>query len=215
MKKLLYLNVADLPYLSGTLPPCLGDLPTLGLLRIVQTGIQGEIPWSRWMPLFVDQGSVVNSRGLVLHIESNPNLFGRATPEEFPLMENGTNGTRANNTIMQFGCQISKLKIISQPDLSGNLSSTIARCTISQLIITDVSLTGDLPLEICEICSLEHLEITGTNLSQKSIDAFNSQCNISQHIDLCWVMRKEKELPYGNETGEYKWLVSYHVNSTY
>ena len=32
-----------------------------------------------------------------------------------------------------------------------------------------------------------------------------------QHIDLC--ISKEKELPNGNETGEYNWLVSYHVNS--
>ena len=194
MKSLISLVLKDLPYLNGTLPTCLGDISTLGSIAIEQTGIQGEIPWSRWIRLFVDRGNINDSwgRGLGFSLVGNLGLYGRALPEEFPLMD----------------CQIDHLMIESQPDLSGNLSSTIARCSIKRLVITDVSLTGDLPLEICEICSLKRLIITRTNLSKKSIDTFNSKCSKTQHIDLCISKRKGKELPYGNESKKYKWHVS-------
>ena len=192
MKSLASLHLEDLPYLNGTLPACLGNISRLGSITIEQTGLQGEIPWSRWMPLFKDQGSILNSLGLRFSLKGNLGLYGRALPEEFPLMD----------------CQIDYLMIESQPDLSGNLSSTIARCSIKRLVITDVSLTGDLPLEICEICSLKRLKITGTNLSKKSIDTFKSKCSKTQHIDLCISKGKGKELPYGNEPKKYNWQVS-------
>lgn len=196
MKSLNSLVLKDLPYLNGTLPTCLGDISTLGSIKIEQTGIQGEIPWSRWIRLFVDRGNINIAtswgHGFNFFLSGNLGLYGRALPEEFPLMD----------------CQIDYLMIESQPDLSGNLSSTIARCSIKRLVITDVSLTGDLPLEICEICSLKRLIITGTNLSKKSIDTFKSKCSKTQHIDLCISKGKGKELPYGNEPKKYNWQVS-------
>merc|ERR1711865_1175368 len=85
MKSLNYLHLKDLPYLNGTLPACLGNISGLGSITIEHTGIQGEIPWSRWMPLFEDRGNVVNSRGLRFSLLGNLGLYGRALPEEFPL----------------------------------------------------------------------------------------------------------------------------------
>jgi len=190
IKNLLYLHLKDLPFLNGTLPKCLGNLTGLGALWIANTALEGEIPWSEWMPLFGEQGNIINT-GLQFYIENNPGLFGRATPEEFPLV-----------------CNVQKFEIINQLGLSGNLSSTISRCRMKMLDITDVSLTGDLPLEICEICTLEDLIISGTNLSQTSIDAFNSQCNITQHIDLCISKNKTKDLPEGRKFLKYTWEVS-------
>ena len=191
MKSLNYLHLKDLPYLNGTLPACLGNISGLGSITIEHTGIQGEIPWSRWMPLFEDRGNVVNSRGLRFSLLGNLGLYGRALPEEFPL-----------------DCYIQSFRINQQPRLSGDLPSTIKRCILQRLVITDVSLTGDLPFEICEICSLKILSIARTNLSQKSIDTFNSQCNITQHIDLCISKNKTKDLPEGRKFLKYTWEVS-------
>ena len=131
MKSLASLHLEDLPYLNGTLPACLGNISRLGSITIEQTGLQGEIPWSRWMPLFKDQGSILNSLGLRFSLKGNLGLYGRALPEEFPL-----------------GCLIQNFRISQQPRLSGDLPSTVSKCRMKTLYITDVSLTGELPLEI-------------------------------------------------------------------
>ena len=191
MKSLASLHLEDLPYLNGTLPACLGNISHLGSITIEQTGLQGEIPWSRWMPLFKDQGSILNSLGLRFSLEGNLGLYGRALPEEFPL-----------------GCLIQNFRISQQPRLSGDLPSTVSKCRMKTLYITDVSLTGELPLEICEICTLEDLIISGTNLSIESIDAFNSSCTITQHIDLCISKGKKADLPQGLNYLKYTWKVS-------
>ena len=191
MKSLASLHLEDLPYLNGTLPACLGNISRLGSITIEQTGLQGEIPWSRWMPLFKDQGSILNSLGLRFSLKGNLGLYGRALPEEFPL-----------------GCLIQNFRISQQPRLSGDLPSTVSKCRMKTLYITDVSLTGELPLEICEICTLEYLIISGTNLSIESIDAFNSSCTITQHIDLCISKGKKADLPQGLNYLKYTWKVS-------
>ena len=154
----------SLPNLNGSIPSCLGQLRNVYILSFENlAGVSGEIPWNTFRKTFSQ--STINGKTLLLGLRlsiSRTNFTGNLLPSRFPK-----------------NCRLTYIYIkVNHASLPIRISPTISRCPLVNIKIEGKAFAGDLPPEICGMCTLEEFDLGYSDTMQavlKDVSTFSTE----------------------------------------
>ena len=161
---LTVLRLYSLPNLNGSIPSCLGQLRNVYILSFENlAGVSGEIPWNTFRKTFSQ--STINGKTLLLGLRlsiSRTNFTGNLLPSRFPK-----------------NCRLTYIYIkVNHASLPIRISPTISRCPLVNIKIEGKAFAGDLPPEICGMCTLEEFDLGYSDTMQavlKDVSTFSTE----------------------------------------
>ncbi|CAL4905013.1 unnamed protein product [Urochloa decumbens] len=192
-------------FLSGNIPPSIGELYNIGLLDLSQNNISGEIPVTLGnltslsvLYLFENnlQGSIPTSLGKLQNIASlilSSNQLSGTVPEQIVSLSSLTNILDLSYNFLSglIPSEIGKLMNLvlldlSVNELSGDIPPTLGKCIeLVELDLNDNLFQGVIPQSLSGLQGIQELNIAGNNLSGPVPEFFGDWPNL-EYLNLSY-----------------------------